>query len=142
LDKVPASIRLFVEAEPALAVRLVGDDGFGAALAEPSAQVVAVIGLVGEKLFSRFGSADQALGNWTIMRLAAGQEEGKKTALSIRDCVDFCIAPAARASNRLRLLPPFPPEAERCALMCVESISGLLSIAHDPPTCGIRFPKH
>lgn len=32
------------------------------------------------------------------------------------------LAPAARAANRLSLRPPFPPEAERCALMCVESI--------------------
>jgi hypothetical protein len=29
------------------------------------------------------------------MRLAAGQQDGKKTALSICDCVDFRIAPAA-----------------------------------------------
>ena len=56
------------------------------------------------------------------MRLAAGQKDGKKTALSICDCVDFRIAPASRATNRLLLLPLFAPEAERCALMCVESI--------------------
>ena len=56
------------------------------------------------------------------MGLAAGQEDGKKTAFSICDCVDFCVAPAARASNRLALFPLFPPDAERCALMCVESI--------------------
>jgi hypothetical protein len=29
------------------------------------------------------------------MRMAAGQQDGKKTAFSIRDCVDFRIAPAA-----------------------------------------------
>ena len=40
------------------------------------------------------------------MRLAATQQDGKKTAPSICDCVDFRIAPAARASNRLVLLPP------------------------------------
>ena len=51
------------------------------------------------------------------MRLAAGQQDGKKTAFSICDCVDFRIAPAARATNRLFLLPLFAPEAERCALM-------------------------
>src|SRR5580658_2722581 len=36
--------------------------------------------------------------------------------------MDFCIAAAARAADSLFLLPLFAPEAERCALMCVESI--------------------
>src|SRR5262249_8919213 len=65
---------------------------------------------------------DEALSGRTIVRLAAGQEDGKKTAFSICECVDLRVAPAARAANRLFLLPPFPPEAERCALMCVLSI--------------------
>ena len=56
------------------------------------------------------------------MRFAAGQQEGKKTAFSICDCMDFRIAPAARASNRLVLFPLFAPDAERWALMCVLSI--------------------
>ena len=56
------------------------------------------------------------------MRLTAGQQDGKKTAFSICDCMDFRIAPAARTSNRLALLPLFAPEAERRALTCVESI--------------------
>jgi hypothetical protein len=50
------------------------------------------------------------------MRFTAGEQDGKKTAFSICDCVDFRIAPTARASNRLALLPLFPPDAERCAL--------------------------
>ena len=56
------------------------------------------------------------------MRFAAGQEDGEKTAPSICACMDLCVAPASRAANRLLLLPPFPPAAERCALTCVESI--------------------
>jgi hypothetical protein len=43
-------------------------------------------------------------------------------AFSICDCVYLSVAPAARASTRLFFPPPFPPDAERCALMCVESI--------------------
>ena len=56
------------------------------------------------------------------MRRAVGQQEGNKTSFGISDSVDFRIAPATRASDRLILLPPFAPDAERCALMCVESI--------------------
>ena len=56
------------------------------------------------------------------MSFATRQQEGKKTAFSICDCVDFRVAPAARASNRLALFPLFAPDAERCALMWVLSI--------------------
>ena len=111
-----------IEAEGLLAVRLVGNDGFGAALAQPLAQFGAIIGSVAEHLSGRFGASDQTLRRRTIMCLAAGQQDGKKTALSICDCVDFRVAPAARASNRLVLFPLFAPEAERCALTWVESI--------------------
>jgi hypothetical protein len=53
---------------------------------------------------------------------AVAQQEGKKTSFGITDSMYFRIAPATRASDRLILLPPFPPAAERCALMRVESI--------------------
>jgi hypothetical protein len=79
------------------------------------AQGGAVIGFIGEELSGWLGATDQGLGGWTIMRLATAQQDGKKAAFSICDCVDFRIAPAARASNRLILLPPFAPDAERCA---------------------------
>jgi hypothetical protein len=56
------------------------------------------------------------------MRFTAGQDEGKKTAFSICDRVDLCVTPASRPTNRLILLPPFPPDAERWAFIWVESI--------------------
>jgi hypothetical protein len=51
------------------------------------------------------------------MRLAARQSEGEKTSLSICNCMNFRVATASRPTNRLILLPPFPPDAERCAFM-------------------------
>ncbi len=105
-----------VEAERLFAVRLVWNDGFGAAFDEPLAQLGAVVGFVAEHLLGPLGAPDQALRRGAIVCLAAGQQDGKKTALSICDCVDFRVAPAARASNRLVLFPLFAPEAERCAL--------------------------
>jgi hypothetical protein len=77
------------------------------------AQIGTVIRSVAEKFLCRFGAPDQALRGRTIVRLAAGQKDAKKTALSICDCVDFRVAPAARAANRLLVLPLFAPEAER-----------------------------
>jgi hypothetical protein len=50
------------------------------------------------------------------MRLATCQQDGKKTAFSICDRMDFRVAAAARASNRLVLVPlygwPAPTERE------------------------------
>ena len=64
------------------------------------------------------------------MRFAAGQENCDQAAPSIRECVDLRVAPSARAANSLFLLPPFPPDAERCALTWVESI---ICVAADRP---------
>ena len=122
LDAVPVFVGFSVEAERLLSVRLVGNDGLGSALVQPLPQLGAVVGLIPEKLLCRLGPSDQALCERTIVRLTASQEEGKKTVFSICDCVDFRIAPASRAANSLLLFPLFAPEAERCALMCVESI--------------------
>jgi hypothetical protein len=43
------------------------------------------------------------------MGLAIRQKDGKKTALSICDCVDFRVVPAARAANRLFVLVSVSP---------------------------------
>ena len=88
-------VGFLVEAEGLLAVGPVGNNGFGAAAGQPLPQLCAVVSLIGQKLVGRLGTTDQALGRRTIVRLAAAQEEGKKTAFSICDCVDLCIAPAA-----------------------------------------------
>src|SRR5262249_4709506 len=71
---------------------------------------------------SKNGSADQALGYRAIVRFTASQQDGDQAPCSTCECVNLRIAPSARAANSLLLLPPFPPAAERCALMCVASI--------------------
>jgi hypothetical protein len=60
-----------VEAEGLFAVRLVGNDGFGAALAEPLPQFGAVISSVAEHLSGCFGAPDQTLGWRTIVCLSS-----------------------------------------------------------------------
>jgi hypothetical protein len=90
-----AFVGFLVEAEGVLPVGQTWDNGFRAAVRKPVAQFCAVIGLVSEQLSRRLGSADQAFCYGAIMRLAARQEDGKKTAFSICDCVDLRIAPAA-----------------------------------------------
>jgi len=118
---MPFLVGFFVEAEALPAVGFVGYDGGRATLFQPLAQLVAVIGLIPHQLLCGSGSADETAGERVVVRLATAQEDGKRTAFSICKCVDLRVAPAAARPDRLFLLPPFPPAAERCALMCVES---------------------
>jgi len=109
-------VGLLVEAEGQFSVGFVGDDWRGPATLEPVPQFRTVVSAVAKQLLGWSGSADQSLRRRTIMRLPTGQQEGQKTAFSICDCMDFRVAPAARAANRLLMFPLFAPEAERCAL--------------------------
>ena len=52
--------------------------------------------------------AGRAIGDVT-----AGEQEGNRPAERVGQRVDFCRSSAARAPDRLILLPPFPPAAER-----------------------------
>ena len=116
-------VGFLVEGEGLGAIGFVGHDGFCAGLVEPVAEIGTVVGSVAEDFLCRFGASDKTLCRRAIMRLTTGQKDGKKTALNICDCVDFRVAPAARAANSLLVLPLLAPEAERCALTCVESSS-------------------
>ena len=88
-------VRFLVEAEWLDAVGPVGDNRFGATIIEPMPQLGAVISGVTQQLGGRLGTSDEALGGRTIMGVATGQEDGKKTAFSICQCVDLRIAPAS-----------------------------------------------
>lgn len=84
-----------VEAEGLLSVRPVRHNRLGAALLQPLPQFGAVVGLVAEQLGGCLGTTDQTLSRRTIVGLATGQEDGKKTAFSICQCVDLRIAPTS-----------------------------------------------
>src|SRR4030088_738193 len=101
----------------------------------------AVVGLVGDQAFRCFAYGDEPLRDRAVMRFAAGQEDGEKTAPSICECMDLCVAPASRAANCLLLLPPFPPAAERCTLTCVESIICVFAELPVPASFRNRFSQ-
>lgn len=92
---MPLLVGSLVEAKWLDAVGPVGHDGPGATIIEPLPQVCAVVGGIPEQRGGRLGAPDEALSRWAIMGLAAGQEDGKKTASSICQCVDLRIAPAS-----------------------------------------------
>jgi hypothetical protein len=63
---------VLVEGERLFPVAAVRNDRFGPALIQLLAQLGAVIGLVTEQSFWRLDSANQSLGERTIVRLASG----------------------------------------------------------------------
>ena len=89
------SVSCLIEAEGLLAIAFVGNDGRRSTLVEPFTQFGTVVGFVAEQLLGRLCATNEARRRWTIVTIAAGQEDGKKTAFSICDCMDFRIAPAA-----------------------------------------------
>src|SRR6202007_1752750 len=122
LDAVPQFVCAAIEAERLLAIGSIGNDGLRAAVLQPKPQFFAVVCFVAKEFPGSLRTPYQSLCRRTIMRFTASQKDGKKTAFIICDCVVFRIAPASRATNRLFLFPLFAPAAERCALICVESI--------------------
>ena len=57
-----------------------------------------------------------------VCDLTTCQHEGDRTTRTICQGVDFGGAPAARSADRLILLPPLPPDAQRCAFTAELSI--------------------
>ncbi len=84
-----------VEAEGLLAIAAIGDDRRGTTCIKPQPQFGTVIGFVAEKLLRRPCTPDQTLGWRAVMDFASTQKDAEKTALSICDCMDFRVAPAA-----------------------------------------------
>ncbi len=91
---------------------------------------VAVVSLVAVQDGGFRQLVEQGVGRGTVGDLAAGQHKGDRTAEIVGQCVDFGCASASRSADRLVELPPFPPEALRCALTAEESI---MSCAGGPP---------
>ena len=97
-----------------LFVGLVGNDGSDAA--RPRCVPVGLAGVAfvaddGARL--NVGSdVEQGLEVTPVGGFAASQVEGDDVAGGVRFCVDFRGEAAARASERLPLLPPFAPAAE------------------------------
>ena len=71
-----------------------------------------------------YGSRDVLLIHTADMdRLGFAAEEVVEVCTAVDDGVDLRGASAARAADRLKLGPPFAPDAERCALAVVLSSS-------------------
>ena len=117
LNRVPVAIMLFVETILPFPITPVRNDRFCPLSLWLLPQFGAVISLVSKEDFGWFRFFNQFHADRTVMRLSACQHKTQKTPLGIGDPVNFGIASATRAADRLVFLSTF---AARGLTMCLD----------------------
>ena len=98
-----------VEGLDTFAGRIVGDDGCRAPVDQEAAQLIGVIGGVGQAQARAGQGFEQGPGEGSVAPLSGGYFEGDEAAFAIDNRVDFGRATAARATDRLDFGPLFRP---------------------------------
>ncbi len=122
LDNIAPFIGAFAEAVEGHPVGFVWNDGLRAAIDDFGAKAVTIVAFVPNE--GRHGRREFQKGRpcGNICVLSRSEMKCARFAIRVAQRVDFRGPPAARAADRLFMLPPFPPLAERCALIEVESM--------------------
>ena len=87
--------------------------------------MVGVIGAVSDEPAQGAGTVQKAGRNGDIVDVAGCQRQEPRPPFLVRQRVELARSPAARGADRLFERPPFPPAAERWALMWVLSIAAV-----------------
>ena len=117
-----ALIGAFAEAVEGHPVGFVWNDGLSTTIKDFGAKAVAVISFVANE--GRHGWREFQKGRrcGNICVLAWSEMKCTRSAIGVAQRMDFRGPATARVADRLFMLPPFPPLAERCALIEVESM--------------------
>ena len=102
-----------------------GNHGLGLALGQQAAQMIGVVALVGDQPADWSGTIEERGGDRDVVDIARCQHQDARPALIVGQRVELARPAAARGADRLEEGPPFPPAAERCALMCVLSMAAV-----------------
>ncbi len=113
LDDVSSLVGSFVEAMKEDAVGLVGNDGLGATIDDLRSERVAVIPFVRDQRAHGRRERQNLGRSRDVGILARGQMKSDRPAERIAQRMDLGRAATARSADRLIVLPPFPPEAQR-----------------------------
>ena len=87
--------------------------------------MVGIIGAVSDEPAQGAGTVQEAGRNSDIVDVAGGQRQDPRPPLVVCQRVELARPSAARGADRLFERPPFPPAAERWALMWVLSIAAV-----------------
>ena len=131
-DQVTVSIGVGVMGDERLSTPDRGDDSLDPLVREKVAQSVRVVSLIGDELQNRSGGLDEGGSHHDVMCVTGAQKQDPRMSVRIGQRVDLGRAPAARAADRFAVRPPFPPPADRWALMIELSIATVPVIPVDP----------
>lgn len=115
LDGVAVPVEHGAEAAFPATVRLGRDVRHGTARFDRTTEAIRVEGAISDHQCALGNGVDQRLAAAEIGCVAAREVERDRLAALVRRRVDLGGSPATRAPDGLRVLPPFPPEALRCA---------------------------
>lgn len=108
------------------------NDRFASTLVEPVAQPPRVISTVGEQATRCRNAFKQQRDTREVVSLSWRQAKGDGPPDLIGQGMNLGRPSAARSPDGLRELPPFPPDAERCALIEVLSALVVPTTPEDP----------
>jgi hypothetical protein len=138
LDGVAIAVEERREAILPFSVGLGRDVGHRAVFLDLPTDRIRVVTLVGVQDLAGRKPSEKLRAGRAIGNLAACEHEREWPALRILQCMDLRRPPAARATDRLVFLPPFPPEAERCAFTAELSIN---TCSGGPPACASAWNR-
>ena len=84
--------------------------------------MIGVVAAIGDQPSHRTGGLEEGPRDADIVDVTGRQQQDPRPPLTVGQRVELARFAAARLPERLEVGPPFPPPAERCALMCVLSI--------------------
>ena len=102
------------------------------AFCQPIARAPCVVGSISKQSAWQTDRSQELSGASEIVGVAGRDQERKWAPQIVGQRVDFCRTPAPRAADRMMEGPPFAPAAERCALICVESIAIVPTMPVEP----------
>ena len=113
LDDVAPLIGAFAEAVEGHPVGFVWNDGLGTTINDFGAKAVAVVSFVANEGRHRWRKLQKGRRCGNICVLAWSEMKCARSAIRVTQRVDFRGPPTTRTADRLFMLPPFPPLAER-----------------------------
>ena len=87
--------------------------------------MVGVVSAICDEPMDRSGKIEKGGSDGDVVDVAGGQQQDARTPFLVGQRVELARPAPARVADGLDERPPFPPAAERCALMWVLSIAAV-----------------